>query len=87
MIVGIGRIKLKKGLAFSAAFMAIACLFKAGQPVVATSEKLSTKVIDGKKNYGIYSSLKQVRSRLARARRKRPSWSGSLARRWPLRKN
>ncbi|WP_231547183.1 hypothetical protein [Lactobacillus delbrueckii] len=56
-------------------------MFKAGQPVVATSEKLSTKVIDGKKNYGIYSSLKQVRSRLARARRKRPSWSGSLARR------
>ncbi|MGZ1134386.1 hypothetical protein ACXO19_05650 [Lactobacillus delbrueckii subsp. bulgaricus] len=47
----------------------------------AASEKLSTKVIDGKKNYGIYSSLKQVRSRLARARRKRPSWSGSLARR------
>ncbi|MBT8822001.1 hypothetical protein BTH89_02570 [Lactobacillus delbrueckii subsp. bulgaricus] len=81
MIVGIGRIKLKKGLAFSAAFMAIACLFKAGQPVAAASEKLSTKVIDGKKNYGIYSSLKQVRSRLARARRKRPSWSGSLARR------
>ncbi|APV47607.1 hypothetical protein BTJ35_02115 [Lactobacillus delbrueckii subsp. bulgaricus] len=87
MIVGIGRIKLKKRLAFSAAFMAIACLFKAGQPVAAASEKLSTKVIDGKKNYGIYSSLKQVRSRLARARRKRPSWSGSLARRWPLRKN
>lgn len=87
MIVGIGRIKLKKGLAFSATFMAIACLFKDGQPVAAASEKLSTKVIDGKKNYGIYSSLKQVRSRPARARRKRPSWSGSLARRWPLLKN
>ncbi|WP_162138038.1 hypothetical protein [Lactobacillus delbrueckii] len=40
-------------------------MFKAGQPVAAASEKLSTKVIDGKKNYGIYSSLKQVRSRLA----------------------
>ena len=87
MIVGIGRLKLKKGLAFSAVFMAIACLFKAGQLVAAASEKLSTKVIDGKKNYGIYSSLKQVRSRPARARRKRPSWSGSLARRWPLLKN
>ncbi|APP09970.1 hypothetical protein [Lactobacillus delbrueckii] len=39
----------------------MACLFKAGQPVAAASEKLSTKVIDGKKNYGIYSSLKQVK--------------------------
>ncbi|EGD27912.1 hypothetical protein HMPREF5505_0423 [Lactobacillus delbrueckii subsp. lactis DSM 20072] len=87
MFVSIGRMKLKKGLVFSAAFMVIACLFKAGQPVAAASEKLSTKVIDGRKNYGIYSSLKQVRSRPARARRKRPSWSGSLARRWPLLKN
>jgi hypothetical protein len=42
MIVGIGRIKLKKELAFSAAFMAIACLFKAGQPVAAASEKMAT---------------------------------------------
>ncbi|MDK8261063.1 MAG: hypothetical protein WAX41_05985 [Lactobacillus delbrueckii] len=34
--------KLKKGLAFSAVFMAIACLFKAGQPVAAASEKMAT---------------------------------------------
>lgn len=63
--------KLKKGLVFSAAFMAIACLFKAGQPVAAASEKLSTKVIDGKKNYGIYSSLKQVKVKTGKGKKKK----------------
>ena len=42
MIVGIGRMKLKKGLAFSAGLLAVACLFETGQPVAAASEKMAT---------------------------------------------
>lgn len=63
--------KLKKGLAFSAALLAVACLFETGQPVGAASEKLSTKVIDGKKNYGIYSSLKQVKVKTGKGKKKK----------------
>ena len=71
MIVGIGRLKLKKGLAFSAVLLAVACLFETGQPVAAASEQLSTKVIDGKKNYGIYSSLKQVKVKTGKGKKKK----------------
>ena len=63
--------KLKKGLAFSAALLAVACLFETGQPVAAASEQLSTKVIDGKKNYGIYSSLKQVKVKTGKGKKKK----------------
>ena len=63
--------KLRKTLAFSAALLAVACLFETGQPVRAASEKLSTKVIDGKKNYGIYSSLKQVKVKTGKGKKKK----------------
>lgn len=45
-------------LLFQTALLASGFLLTAGQqPVAAAGEKLSTKIIDGKKNYGIYAKI------------------------------
>ena len=70
MIVSI-KIKFKRMLLFQTALLAAGLLLTAGQqPVAAAGEKLSTKIIDGKKNYGIYASLNKVNQKKGKKTKK-----------------
>lgn len=58
-------------LLFQTALLAAGLLLTAGQqPVAAAGEKLSTKIIDGKKNYGIYASLNKVNQKKGKKTKK-----------------